>query len=267
MVDARDEGEQTWLDVTVRDTGIGITPEHVARLFQPFSQADSSTTRRYGGTGLGLAICARLVEVMGGTIDVDSVPGVGTTFRFRVRARRLEAEAEAAERRVSTPQLLDGRPLRVLLAEDNTVNQAVGMRLLKTLGCEATLAADGRAAVDLVVQQPFDLVLMDMQMPEMDGVEATRAIRALALAHRPTIVALTANAYASDRAACLEAGMDDFMAKPLRLEELRALLQRVAAPRGDHAVGAGSVGLGREARTYVPVDRPSAPRPSMEPPS
>jgi signal transduction histidine kinase/DNA-binding NarL/FixJ family response regulator len=230
-VDARDEGEHAWLDVAVVDTGIGIAPEQVARLFQPFVQADVSMTRRYGGTGLGLAICARLIEMMGGRIDVESTPDVGTTFRFCVRTRRAEVEVLDVPHRVSTPDAADGRALRVLLAEDNVVNQAVGMRFLKTLGCEATLAVDGRAAVALVAARPFDLVLMDMQMPVLDGVDATRAIREIPLPTRPTIVALTANAYPSDRAMCLAAGMDDFMAKPLRLDDLRALVRRVAAER------------------------------------
>ncbi len=225
-VGTRPQGRRHRLAVTVTDTGIGISSEHLARLFQPFSQADSSTTRRYGGTGLGLAICARLVEMMGGRITVDSELGRGTTFRFEVLADVAPAQAPRPSA-ASAVTRVEGLGLRVLLAEDNPVNQAVGLRLLRTLGCDASLAPDGGVAVAMVTAAPYDLVLMDMQMPVLDGLGAARAIRALALEQQPRIVALTANAYASDRQACLDAGMDDFMAKPLRLEQLRELLRLV----------------------------------------
>ncbi|MFO0727596.1 MAG: ATP-binding protein [Myxococcota bacterium] len=224
-----EEGGEPRLSMSVTDTGIGIAEEQLSRLFQPFSQADSSTTRRYGGTGLGLVICARLVEMMGGHISVQSQPGQGTTFRFDVKAA-IGAKPEAARRGESlTPRSEQNLGLRVLLAEDNPVNQAIGMRLLRSLGCEASLATDGQVAVSMVSAGAYDVVLMDMQMPNVDGITSARTIRGLHLEHQPRIVALTANAYASDRQACLDAGMDDFMAKPLRLEQLREQLRRVPA--------------------------------------
>ena len=355
------------LHFSVRDTGVGIPPDRMDRLFQSFSQVDSSTTRRYGGTGLGLAISRRLADLMGGTMWAESagVPGEGSRFLFTIEAlaaelpvrRELQAEAadlkgkrvlivddNATNRRIfslqaqgwgmlpsdtgSPAQAIDwlrqgtafdvalvdrqmpemdglmlalelrrlaphlpmimvsslGRreagteaegiaafllkpikpsqlynalvglfvrqvdarpaeavrhfdgemgkrhPLRILLAEDNAVNQKLALRLLERLGYRADLAANGVEAIRAVERQAYDVVLMDVQMPEMDGLEATRQIRARwAEGERPRIVALTANALAEDRAACLEAGMDDYLAKPIRVEELVAALERCAA--------------------------------------
>ncbi len=221
------------LEFSIRDTGVGISAEALPRLFQPFSQADSSTTRRYGGTGLGLVICARLVEMMGGRIVVESARGQGTTFRFDVQVATPPAQRAslAPVPRGDTPRD-EGRGLRVLLAEDNPVNQAVGLRLLRSLGCEASLAPDGQAAVAMVSAATYDLILMDMQMPVVDGPASARSIRALELDRQPRIVAVTANAYASDRQVCLDAGMDDFMAKPLRLDQLRAQLRHLRPQLG-----------------------------------
>ena len=222
----KQEADGLRLDFDISDTGIGIEAETLGRLFQPFTQADSSTTRRYGGTGLGLTICARLVELMSGHITVESQPGQGTTFRFNVRVG-LPPAAELGQTVPLELRQPGGLGLRVLLAEDNPVNQAIGLKMLRTLGCEASVAPDGQVAIDMVSASEYDLVLMDMQMPVLDGLGSARGIRGLSIPRQPRIVALTANAYASDRQACLDAGMDDFMPKPLRLEQLRNQLSQV----------------------------------------
>jgi two-component system, sensor histidine kinase len=230
-VDARRVNERLELAFAVADTGIGIEPEQLDRLFQPFTQADSTTTRRFGGTGLGLAICSRLVERMGGRISVESQPRVGTTFRFTVTVE----EVSSGHPHAPPPEIqvgAEGLGLRVLLAEDNPMNQTIGLALLRRMGCDASLARDGAEALAMVNECEFDLVFMDVQMPMLDGLDATRAIRALNQP-QPRIVALTANAFEGDRAACLAAGMNDFLSKPLKAEHLRrqvletqALLQR-----------------------------------------
>lgn len=210
------EGARERISVEVADTGIGMDADALGRLFTPFTQADSSTTRRYGGTGLGLAICARLVERMGGSISAESQPGVGTTFRFDFLVEQATTTT-APEKELSGSE---GSGLRVLLVEDNAINQAIGARLLRLQGCHVEVASDGQEAVERARTGEFDLVLMDVQMPVLDGMGATRAIRALPLGHQPRIVALTANAFESDRQACFVAGMDAFLSKPLRLDLL-----------------------------------------------
>ena len=314
-IDRLDGGEVRWI-LSIRDTGIGIAPESIGRLFQAFSQADVSTTRRFGGTGLGLALCRRLAEAMGGSIEVDSAPGVGSTFSvtlmlaaaaekppvepplkditvglslaeaetaamlrsllLRLGARIVEgtgsqapvwlmdANSEPPGAGVMLPvcrpgRLLDGKPhillpvraavlirmlrqalgqtsgagqnaaplapvlagfkARVLLVEDNPVNQRVALLMLERLGLSADVAANGLEAVAAVMRSPYDLILMDVQMPEMDGLEATRRIRAMA-GPQPRILAMTASALESDVLACREAGMDGFISKPVRREEL-----------------------------------------------
>jgi CheY-like chemotaxis protein/nitrogen-specific signal transduction histidine kinase len=216
----------------VTDTGIGITSEAQGRLFQPFSQADTSTTRRYGGTGLGLVICKRLAEAMGGAIGVESEPGRGSTFWFTV-AVKVGAEAPAA-RAQSADSIAAGAPrsLRILVAEDNAVNQRLAVRMLEKAGHQADLASNGREAVEALDREPYDLVLMDCLMPEMDGFEATRAIRAAeegTRRHIP-IVALTANAMERDREQCLAAGMDDYLTKPFTKQALTAAVERCSDP-------------------------------------
>jgi len=223
--DCREDGEAIALHVRVTDTGMGIPADRMDHLFQPFSQAESSTTRRFGGTGLGLAICARLAEAMGGAIEVLSSPGTGTTMSVSLRLPR-GAPQQAAAGPVGLPAAAQAvSHLSVLLVEDNRVNQTLALAMLRRLGIEADLAVTGREAVARVVQGSYDLVLMDMQMPEMDGVEASRAIRGNPHGPQPVIVALTANAFASDRARCLEAGMDGFVSKPYRMEDLRGALE------------------------------------------
>ncbi len=215
----------------VSDTGIGVRPEQAAMLFQPFTQADASTTRRYGGTGLGLAISKQLVELMGGTIAVDSREGQGCTFRFTVTfevaqpsQQQLEGERTGrpfdAIHQIKPPQ----RNARILIAEDNAVNRAVALAQLKKLGYKASAVANGAQVIEALRQGGHDLVLMDCQMPVMDGFEATRRIRLF----NPSIpiIALTADAMPTDRDRCLREGMNDYLAKPVDLEQLANMLVR-----------------------------------------
>jgi len=210
----------------VQDTGIGIPADRLDRLFRPFSQVDASTTRRYGGSGLGLAICARLVALMGGTLSVQSEVGVGTTFQFELPARPAILPELTPETGVTTPRPQRAcAQLQVLVAEDVPVNRKLIEKILEREGIHPQVVENGAEAVAAVRQRRFDLVLMDMQMPEMDGLEATRVIRAAGeTIHQPHIVALTANAFETDRLACEAAGMDGFMSKPLQRERLLELL-------------------------------------------
>ena len=219
-------------DLSVRDTGIGISPAVHHRVFDHFSQADGSTTRKYGGTGLGLAICRHLARQMGGEIALESEPGRGSVFHLALGLPRGE------EARLPATSAPDGKDVvhepacalkgRVLLAEDNPVNQIMALAWLESLGVEADVADNGREVLAQVGGRDFDLILMDCQMPEMDGFDATAAIRRMEEAgHRHTpIVALTANAVTGDRERCLAAGMDDYLAKPYSGEQLAAVLTR-----------------------------------------
>ena len=208
--------QRSWIQVKVQDTGIGMSPDEVAQLFRRFSQADASTTRRFGGSGLGLVICKHLVELMGGAIHVESTPGAGSTFWFDIPLLEALAPASVAggAARSATPPV--PRKARVLVAEDNRVNQVVVRAMLERLGMTVSMAKDGVEAVSMVQAEPFDAVLMDCQMPVMDGYEATRRIRACGTpAARIPIIALTASALAEDRQRCADAGMDDYLAKPM----------------------------------------------------
>ncbi len=221
-------GPRPGLRFAVADTGIGIPLEAQGRLFREFTQADTSTTRRYGGTGLGLAICKRLVTLMGGSIVLESARGAGSTFSFHVPAQTETELPVSSGTRASDDADLDLRGLTtVLLVEDNPVNQLIVVTMLENCGANVEVASNGLEAVEQIHRAPFDLVLMDCQMPEMDGFEATRAIRRIPTeAGRVPIVALTANAVAGDVERCLEAGMDDYLAKPLRKPELLRALRR-----------------------------------------
>jgi len=222
------------LHFTVSDTGIGMTAEQQSRLFTAFSQADASTSRRFGGTGLGLAISRQLIEHMGGTIGVESTPGEGSVFRFHVKlATPGEAETEALKQRLlkpsglreavaATAQNLKGA--RVLVAEDNEINQQVVSEFLQIGGLEVVLANDGEQALQRLREQQFDVVLMDMMMPRMDGLEATRQLRQETRWAKLPVIALTANASPEDRERCLAAGMNDFLSKPIDPSELFRVL-------------------------------------------
>ncbi len=222
------------LRFAVRDSGIGISVEQQSKLFEKFSQADASTTRRYGGSGLGLAICKQLAELMGGTIGVNSQADVGSEFWFTVRLG-LPAQINDSAAASTTPS--QPRPAmdislihsgaRILVAEDNVVNQEVALGILKKLGVRAEAVADGAEAIEVLKTLPYDLVLMDVHMPEMDGLEATRIIRdpqSPVRNHEIPIIALTASALRSDRDTCLAAGMNDHITKPVSLEALAAIL-------------------------------------------
>ncbi len=219
----------------VTDTGIGIPPHLLNRLFKPFSQVDSSTTRRFGGTGLGLAISQQLVEAMGGAITCHSMPGKGTTFAFAIDLAHGDAGDIPEPERASGEVLLlpssalarARRPYRVLVAEDNPTNQLVLCEMLRRLGLGYTCVETGAAAVDAYHADQPDVILMDCQMPEVDGFEATRMIRRLeANQRRLPIIAVTANALAGDRERCIAAGMDDYLAKPITLGALQNVLSR-----------------------------------------
>jgi len=237
---------------SVHDTGIGIEPEQIGRLFQSFQQADSSTTRRFGGTGLGLSISRQLVELMGGRISVESTPGAGSTFQFSAKLevapsargpRRSILPQDGArvlpDDRAARPDLVDPKELlaesrRILLVEDSVANQKVALAMLRDGGHRVVVAGNGREAVELLRSEAFDVVLMDVQMPELDGFAATSAIRGAEAGtgrHVP-IVAMTAHALHGDREKCLAAGMDDYLAKPVRREDLLRILARVKSGNG-----------------------------------
>jgi len=235
----------------VRDTGIGIPGDKLDRLFKAFSQVDSSTNRRFGGTGLGLAICYGLVELMGGRIDVQSIPGQGSTFRFSIKAREVSVVdspvttatlkpvvAENTERKpeVSIPKLDAGLserlPLKILVAEDNPVNQKLVQLVLARMGYKADLVENGLKAVLAVELARYDILFMDLHMPEMDGLQATARIRRTIQPDRqPRIIAMTADALVGDREKCINAGMDDYVGKPIRSEEVQSMIERWGSVR------------------------------------
>ena len=235
------------LRLAVCDSGIGIPQEKQARVFEPFEQADSSTTRRYGGTGLGLSICRAIVDQMGGELTLQSAAGQGATFRFEVLLRPgheaetpLDTEADplppAAGQDDGPTGAADlGGAPRVLVAEDNRVNQRVVRLQLERLGCDVTVVNNGAEAVEAALGGRFDLVLMDVQMPQVDGMEATRRIRDSEAGQAIPIVALTAHALVGDRDRCTDAGMDGYLTKPISIDQLRDALARWVA--GGRPVG------------------------------
>ncbi len=228
--------DQAQVRIEVSDSGIGIDPEAQARLFNAFEQADNSMTRRYGGSGLGLAISKRLVGLMGGEIGVESRSGSGSTFWFTVRLLKgrpapsvvTAMEFASAERQIQR----DHAGARILLAEDEPINREVTLSLLEDLGIQADVAEDGLQALNLARQTAYALILMDMQMPNMNGVESARCIRADSLCRNTPILAMTANAFDDDRKACLAAGMNDFLSKPVEPERLFETLLRWLSAAG-----------------------------------
>ena len=237
---AEQSADGKWpIEVAIRDTGIGIAPDKVGQLFQPFVQADGSVTRKYGGTGLGLSICRSLADLMDGTIEVESKPGLGTCFRFEVE---LAEPASLRNDRSNDPGVVENDPWQgpsrdgeesdggrfpVLLVEDHPVNQKVARLTLEKLGFDVQVAENGEEAVAMVQRYPYRIICMDLSMPVMDGIEATRRIRRLPAPHGTAyIVAMTGHAFAEDRERCLEAGMNDFLTKPFDLFNLKETLLR-----------------------------------------
>jgi two-component system, sensor histidine kinase and response regulator len=230
-VEAR-AGREVGLHFAVEDTGIGVPKEKQQLIFEAFTQADGSTSRQYGGSGLGLAICTRVIEMMDGQIWVESTPGTGSTFHFTSVFREEDPSAMkvVAAQEVTGPALAC-RPLTILLAEDNPVNRLVATKLLEKNGHTVVTANDGREALDALSKASYDVVLMDVQMPNMNGFEATGAIREAEMdtGRHQFIVAVTAHALKGDRARCIEAGMDSYISKPLRSHELHAVLEEAQA--------------------------------------
>ncbi len=216
----------------VQDTGIGIAPEAMSRLFGAFEQADNSMTRKYGGTGLGLAITRRLAELMGGEAGAESTPGVGSTFWFAVKLKQA-VEPHEADRRENTEQANAEAELRqrysgrrILVVEDEPINREIALMALEAVGLVADTAEDGVEALALAQMNAYAAILMDMQMPNLNGIEATRQIRQIHGFRNVPIIAMTANAFVEDKAQCFEAGMSDFLTKPFNPDELFATLLR-----------------------------------------
>ena len=231
-VTGKPAGDRWMLEFTVKDSGMGIPADRLDRLFKPFSQVDSSMTRRFGGSGLGLAICQRLVEMMQGQISVTSVEGVGSSFIFSIP---LEVSGVSCGQGATKPapvmhhdrSFSETYPLRLLVAEDNPVNRRVILMTLEKLGYHADAVCNGREAVESATSKAYDMLILDIQMPEMDGLEAARRIQSAIPADKlPYMVALTANAFTEDRTACLAAGMNEFLTKPLRIDDFSASLAR-----------------------------------------
>jgi signal transduction histidine kinase len=252
--------DEVQLCFTVSDTGIGISEEAQQKLFQSFTQADASTTRRFGGTGLGLAICRKLVELMNGSIQVTSVPGQGSTFRFTIHLGKhspaipaitstatssngVTEAAEISDAAARTAAPAPANSEKVLLVEDNPVNQLVATKQLKRLGYTVDIAGNGIEAVEAYRRQKYQIVFMDCQMPQMDGYEATRQIRELEAAGNlcpARIIAMTAHAMTGDRELCFAAGMSDYLSKPVDEKKLKAALKNAAEERPLHTLRSDS---------------------------
>lgn len=224
------DADRHLVEIAVRDTGIGISQGHQHQIFAPFTQADRSTARRYGGSGLGLAICRQLVDLMGGQIHLESTLGIGSIFTVTIPFTSAPPPVDTTIKRRDHVMLpLDS--LRILVVEDNPINQKVTSELITFLGHMVTVVASGQAAIDAVTGATFDVVIMDIQMPEMDGEEATQRIRSQGTTiHQPSIIALTANVMPGDRERCLRAGMNDYLSKPVRSVDIQRALSHVASP-------------------------------------
>ncbi len=243
------------LDFSIRDTGIGIPPEHQSSLFAPFAQADSSITRRFGGTGLGLAICRQLVELMGGSISLESTPGVGTCFRFSsIFAIARVSPATLAVNTKNRANLPHWSSERVLLVEDIAINRTIAIALLQKVGLSIGIATNGQEALDILAKENFRLVLMDIQMPVMDGLTATRAIRAQPHLHDLPIIAMTAHATMEDQALTTAAGMNAHLTKPINPKQLYDTIARWLPPPSPQTQI-----VKQEKTETVPVDWPELP--------
>jgi len=265
VVEVRCVGQQNdraTIEWIVSDTGIGISPEHLPRLFQDFVQADESIRRRFGGSGLGLSICKRIIEQMGGDIHVVSTEvGKGSAFRFRLTLPIGNAH-DVIDTHVADQKSYDdlgkritalGRPLRILSADDNATNQIVVVKMLQGLGVQVDTVGNGAEAVTAVSRFPYDVVLMDMRMPEMDGLQAARTIRGRSSTSDLPIIAVTANAFADDVNACFDAGMDDFVVKPIRKKALVDAILRVLRGSSDRDQSQQAIADAEEAATTRPA--------------
>ena len=213
----------------VSDTGIGISQDKVNTIFEPFTQVERVISRKRAGVGLGLAISKRLVELMGGKIWAESVPGQGSTLNFTIRAEAVPGKhfnLDGTDRMVSFEGLAGQKTVSILVAEDNPSNQKVLVEMLKRMGYRPDAVSDGKEVLQALEMRPFNLILMDVKMPEIDGITATREIRKRWPEKGPKIVAVTAYALEGDREICLEAGMDDYIAKPVKMGDLIEVLKK-----------------------------------------
>lgn len=227
------ENGQEMLHFLVSDTGIGISPNQIKKLFQPFSQADASTTRKYGGTGLGLAISIRLVKLMGGEMWIESEEGTGSCFNFTMPLKSVSKAVFEKQENIESevivptlnPRMAEEYPLNILLAEDNRVNQIVAKSTFKKLGYHITIMDNGKKALKEAKQNQYDLIFMDLNMPEMGGLEVSKHIRTFyADGKQPPIIAMTANVFQDVKDACLKVGMDGFLTKPFKISELQDII-------------------------------------------
>lgn len=223
---AETRGDKQQVIFHVIDSGIGISEEALLQLFKPFTQVNTTALRKYGGTGLGLSICKKLVELMGGNLWVDSKEQEGSTFSFSLNLPVAQMVLDNGEPGSDEAYEYTHKPLRILLAEDNRMNQLVARRTFEKIGYNIDIADNGVAALEKIQQQDYDLVFMDIQMPEMDGLDATRYIIKQYGDSAPPIIAMTANVLSENEAECRQAGMKDFLSKPYTIDRLEAIIQR-----------------------------------------